>query len=159
MVSKYTSVDGICAVCGNILPIPRHWRTKYCCDKCRLAGAAASRCQENIKRLARERWAGFSEQEREHERQRGRQYNARLKLEVIGVYGGACECCGASNIEFLAIDHIAGGGNRHRKDNYMTAGKGTYIWLKRNNYPQGFRVLCHNCNHSIGQYGYCPHQK
>jgi hypothetical protein len=34
-----------------------------------------------------------------------------------------------------------------------------YLWLKRNNYPTGFRVLCHNCNLAIGFYGYCPHHR
>jgi hypothetical protein len=30
--------------------------------------------------------------------------------------------------------------------------------LIKNNFPDGFQVLCHNCNMSIGLYGYCPHQ-
>lgn len=33
------------------------------------------------------------------------------------------------------------------------------LWLKKNNYPPGFRVLCMNCNFSLGMRGYCPHQK
>lgn len=31
-------------------------------------------------------------------------------------------------------------------------------WLRRNNYPNGFQVLCHNCNMAKGFYGKCPHQ-
>ncbi len=31
-------------------------------------------------------------------------------------------------------------------------------WLYRNNWPDGFRILYHNCNQSLGSYGYCPHQ-
>jgi len=34
-----------------------------------------------------------------------------------------------------------------------------YRWLKQNNFPEGFRVLCINCNFSLGIYGYCPHEK
>lgn len=30
-------------------------------------------------------------------------------------------------------------------------------WLKKNDYPKGFQILCHNCNMSKGFYGYCPH--
>lgn len=81
----------------------------------------------------------------------------RLKMEVLRVYspqGPTCACCGEDRHEFLSIDHIKGGGHQHRK-----TFKGTlYAWLKRNGYPSGFRVLCHNCNQSFGAYGYCPHQ-
>jgi len=81
----------------------------------------------------------------------------RLRLEIIKHYGGenpCCACCGKSHIEFLAIDHVSGGGAKHRR----LLGGGLYIWLKRNNFPSGYRVLCHNCNQSLGAYGYCPHQ-
>ena len=35
-----------------------------------------------------------------------------------------------------------------------------YSWLIRNNYPEGFQVLCYNCN--LGKAhnnGICPHKK
>lgn len=32
-------------------------------------------------------------------------------------------------------------------------------WQRKNNYPKGFQVLCHNCNLAKGFYGKCPHQK
>jgi hypothetical protein len=63
-------------------------------------------------------------------------------------------------MEFLAIDHIDGGGEKHRRtisDGKRLCGLSFYLWLKRNNWPSGFRVLCHNCNFSFGAYGYCPH--
>jgi hypothetical protein len=31
-------------------------------------------------------------------------------------------------------------------------------WLIRENFPQGFRILCHNCNQARGYYGICPHE-
>ena len=69
-----------------------------------------------------------------------------------------CACCGEKNIEFLAIDHINGGGQEHRRRVVgHIGGTSFYIWLKKNNYPEGYRVLCHNCNISLGNYGYCPH--
>ena len=81
----------------------------------------------------------------------------KLKLEVFNGYGGPiCACCGEKHIEFLSIDHVHGGGTKHRE----SLGKTTtmlYRWLKRNNYPAGFQVLCHNCNQAKGLYGYCPH--
>lgn len=77
-----------------------------------------------------------------------------LRLLVITHYGGHCQCCGESRLEFLAIDHIAGGGNKH----LAVIGRGNlYRWLRDNDFPEGFRVLCHNCNMALGFYGYCPH--
>ena len=76
---------------------------------------------------------------------------------VFNYYGGLfphCECCGESHWEFLTIDHINGDGAEHRKQI-----KGNlYLWLIQNNFPDGFRILCMNCNWSIGMRGYCPHR-
>lgn len=77
-----------------------------------------------------------------------------LRLAAITHYGGRCECCGETRFEFLAIDHRNGGGSEHRRREV----KGPIErWLKRHGYPEGFRVLCHNCNGAIGYYGVCPH--
>jgi hypothetical protein len=70
----------------------------------------------------------------------------------------ACACCGNTNYEFLAIDHINGGGNKHRKETGLPGGSRFAAWLIKQNYPSGYRVLCHNCNMALGSYGYCPHQ-
>jgi hypothetical protein len=79
-------------------------------------------------------------------------------------YGGdppKCACCGETRYEFLSIDHINGGGNEERKKFLTTTGKYNprkfYQWLIDNNFPEGFRVLCMNCNFALGHYGYCPH--
>lgn len=82
-----------------------------------------------------------------------------LRMSALDYYGSShCRCCGESTLEFLCIDHIEGDGAKHRRE---MKGKidGIYRWLKQNNYPTGFRVLCYNCNSSIGHYGYCPHQE
>jgi len=87
-----------------------------------------------------------------------RSKNRKLRISVIEAYGGKCECCAETNIEFLAIDHINGNGRKHRLE-VANIGSAFYAWLKRNKYPKtGLRVLCHNCNQSLGLYGYCPHQ-
>ena len=67
-----------------------------------------------------------------------------------------CTCCGETQIKFLEIDHINGGGNEHRK---TMEGTNIYLWLKKNNYPEGFQVLCSNCNMAKGRYGICPHKE
>jgi len=100
-----------------------------------------------------------------HFKQYMKQYNrkrdARIKLTVMLHYGGSpprCACCGEEHIEFLTIDHINGRGNTHKKRLGLT-GRGFYEWLIKNKFPTGFRVLCYNCNLSVGHLGYCPHER
>jgi hypothetical protein len=82
-----------------------------------------------------------------------------IKKEVIDNYGGRCACCGIDDIDVLSIDHIYGGGKAHCKE-IGGGGHILYRWLKKNGCPKDkFRVLCMNCNRSLGSYGYCPHQK
>lgn len=90
----------------------------------------------------------------------------KLKAEVIAAYGGACDCCREVRLEFLAIDHIEKGGHAHRMRTVGTgsrqaASSGFYRVLRSRGFPDRgiLRVLCHNCNWSIGCYGYCPHDK
>ena len=80
-------------------------------------------------------------------------YQREARFRVITHYGGKCECCGENKKEFLAIDHIKGGGRQHRK----IIGGNIARWIIMNNFPKEFRILCHNCNMSLGVYGYCPH--
>lgn len=128
----------------------------------------------------RERWEKYMEKWREENKDKIRGYSRshywrnrekeiirvmegnkrryrRLRLEAIEQYGGKCVCCGEGRIQFLCIDHIHGGGGKHRGElwkKHLTI----YEFLKKENYPDAYRVLCHNCNMSIGFYGYCPHQ-
>ena len=88
-----------------------------------------------------------------------RNRNQRLKVEAIYAYGNQCTCCGETELEFLAIDHVNGGGSAHRKEIKKNGTGNFYLWLKDNGFPLGFRVLCHNCNFAIGKYGICPHVK
>lgn len=89
--------------------------------------------------------------------QKQREYRSKIKVIVFSHYCQnqiECECCGEKSVEFLSIDHIDGGGTKHRKQ----IGRGNlYNWLVKNNFPEGYRVLCHNCNQAIGMYGKCPH--
>ena len=87
----------------------------------------------------------------------------RLREDILRHYGGEsplCACCGLNDLRVLTIDHIDGGGIAHRR----ITGKGMafYRWLQKNSYPDGFRVLCHNCNHVRGHVrghvGPCPHE-
>lgn len=97
----------------------------------------------------------------EHNRILTRQRRREIKQEVINHYGGKCKCCGELNLFFLSIDHIMQNGAEHRRQLKSSGRQQTiYSWLKRNNYPEGFRVYCHNCN--LGSYingGICPHEQ
>jgi len=70
-----------------------------------------------------------------------------------------CACCGESHIDFLTLDHINGGGTEHRKLLYKQ-GTTIYLWIKKNNFPNGFQVLCMNCNWAKGhsKNHLCPHE-
>lgn len=91
-------------------------------------------------------------------RRRQMGYRVGIKKECMAAYGGKCSCCGENTLEFLSIDHVKGGGTRIRKSG-LSGGGHTYRMLKKQGWPQeDYRVLCHNCNQSLGIYGYCPHQ-
>jgi hypothetical protein len=95
---------------------------------------------------------------REEVRRRENQRAFEMRLLVLQHYGGKCACCGETEYKFLAMDHINGNGNKHRKE-IGSGGKTLYRWLVKNNFPEGFQVLCHNCNVAKGLYGICPHQE
>lgn len=85
-----------------------------------------------------------------------RRKRAELKEKVLTHYGGRCQCCGETAREFLTIDHINGGGTKHRRS-VATSGDTFYRWIVRTGFPADLRVLCFNCNCSLGMFGYCPH--
>jgi hypothetical protein len=81
-----------------------------------------------------------------------------LALKAYSDGKPCCVCCGEDKVEFLVIDHVDGGGNKQRKElGRRWAGTQFFRWLHLQGYPKGYRVLCHNCNFSLGAYGYCPH--
>jgi len=73
------------------------------------------------------------------------------RISCLQVYSNGymkCELCGIDNIDVLTIDHINGNGAKHRKE--IKKYKDLYSWLRDNNFPDGFRVLCRNCNWEDG---------
>lgn len=83
----------------------------------------------------------------------------RDKEKVLLVYGGKCNCCGEDTKEFLTIDHINGGGKKHRDSTKVKSKYGSmWTFLRRVGFPKEYRLLCWNCNCSRGAFGYCPHE-
>ena len=125
-------------------------------NKTRKSGLA-EQCRNCCSRRQRE----YHIREKKRINQQNREYTLKLKVEVLGHYAGGppkCACCGDSHVEFLGIDHVDGGGVKHRKKIGVSGGPSFYRWLRKNNYPSGYRVLCQNCNSAFGLFGYCPHE-
>ena len=71
-------------------------------------------------------------------------------MKVLNHYSGnppLCVCCSEEHLDFLTIDHIDGGGYKHRKE-IKAVGNNFYTWLINNGFPDGYQVLCMNCNWS-----------
>lgn len=97
---------------------------------------------------------------RDYHNKKGREHDLRRKLTIIQHYGPVCKCCGISKHEFLALDHIDGKGNQHRRDIGIKGGKHFYDWIIKNNFPVGFQILCHNCNFAKDHFLQgCPHNR
>lgn len=83
----------------------------------------------------------------------------RRKLRIIKNYGTQCACCEETQFEFLCVDHIHGDGTKHRKEI-----SSLYGWLIGSNFPEGYRILCINCNFGRSRNnrklngGCCPHK-
>ena len=95
----------------------------------------------------------------ERENKRGKEYRQKLRRETIEAYGGCCVCCGETQHEFLHLDHTYGGGHTERKRYGGGSNLGIMARLRRDGWPKNdYRILCANCNLSLGHYGYCPHK-
>lgn len=82
------------------------------------------------------------------------------RKRVIEYYGGKCVCCGETNIKFLTLDHTNGDGFMDRK---LMRGQHIEAWVERNEYPEGFQILCYNCNcgrqYNTDNPGICTHKE
>ena len=142
-----------CKLCGSLLAVGKNWRNSaktkkdYKCVVCK-------KKYDEIRYLQlREKILNDPEK-----KEKRFLYKRALKTLCIEKYGRVCACCGEDRIEFLTLDHIGGRSRGHEID--VLDGVQLSLWLKRNNFPSNIhlRVLCCNCNFSIGAYGYCPHQ-
>ena len=122
-------------------------------------------CREYMRTHAVKDRAAWDPEKRERRYAIANQQRRELRMEALRAYGAFCQCCGEEAFEFLAIDHVDGNGNDHRrklKAGYLLGEEkvwGFYNWLRANNWPKGYGVLCHNCNMAKGLYGTCPHRK
>ena len=90
----------------------------------------------------------YREKNKEIIRRKGFLRNQKRRVKVLNHYGNKCMECSETREEVLTIDHINNDGNIHRKEG---GGKNLYQWLIKNNFPEGFQILCYNCNCSKGR--------
>ena len=99
-------------------------------------------------------------------KKRARELDRDLRYLVLQTYSKrlsdskipCCNCCHLnSNLAFLAVDHIAGKKQMDSEHELKKLGYSSKFqswallrWLKRKNFPEGFQILCHNCNHAKG---------
>lgn len=133
---------GFCITCNSRPFVPGTSKCKVCTEK-----SKAKWHRKRKKGLCG--WCGEPSSEKSicdncRDKVSGRKIE--LKQLVFAAYGGAkCGCCGCSIFEFLTIDHINNDGSKQRKE-LKKSGIGFYGWLRSKNYPQGYQVLCYNCN-------------
>lgn len=98
----------------------------------------ATHKQESLERHRKYIKKHFEERKKHY-----RNYRINLRREVFQHYSPdlKCACCGDSHFEFLTLDHIHGNGFIERQKY-----KDTILWVKQNNYPKDYQVLCMNCN-------------
>lgn len=88
--------------------------------------------------------------------------SARLRaarVEALAHYAAgdiSCQCCGEHEELFLALDHTNGEGPR--QPGGRVGGNSFFAWLKKQGFPPGLRLLCHNCNCAMGRDQLCPHK-
>jgi len=79
-----------------------------------------------------------------------------------------CRKCGVykpftSELEFLCIDHIDGGGRQHRKEmgrgKYQISSVNGFLKMMKDPDKSKYQVLCWNCNFSKHKNGECSHKQ
>ena len=143
----------ICEICGNEFKTT-DGRRKYCSKSCVKIGLRKWR-----REYMRNYWK-LNPQQYVKNQARLQKTRADLRFQVLTHYGGnppKCACCGEDHIEFLEIDHIYGGGRKHRRKVRKKCGN-FYRWIIKNGFPEGFQVLCANCNRAKREYNkrFCP---
>lgn len=127
--------SGLCGICGKRLSVRGKRRCIICIHK-------------------RKKWYSTSKF-----RIKSISSHKTLRNKIIIHYGGECVCCGETEKTFLAIDHINGHGNKHRKQIRKSSGRAYHQWIVDQNFPDYLQILCYNCN--MSKYlngGVCAHQ-
>ena len=96
---------------------------------------------------------GWRKRNRQHALELTRKKSEKFKPIVFSHYSNGamkCACCGLNSIHNLTLDHKNGNNNKNHKGGWQT-------WedLVKNNFPDGYQVLCFGCNISKGNRDKC----
>lgn len=69
-----------------------------------------------------------------------------IRSKVIDGYGGKCNRCGFTDPRALQVDHVNGGGTQETANRWKGSVRSFLYWLVNNNFPDGYQLLCANCN-------------
>ena len=124
--------------------------------KCRPCKRELNRAyREAHKDESRRRLREWKEANREQVRKVSRDWYAKQRQDGLDLLGRACACpgCPVTLDVFLSLDHINGGGGKHRalygQKGHRHGGKPTSVWRDVLAHPDPkseFQTLCHNCN-------------
>jgi hypothetical protein len=166
----------VCSDCGKQKPIEKYSVAgtspfPYCkqCNSERAKRAYHSmtpeeRTEANRRRrgisadpsVRRERYASDPEYKHRVIEQAKRAYE-KLRGKLVEAYGGKCACCGESELSFLEIDHVNGGGLKHFRSKPPA---NVYREIIKAAPSPDYQLLCANCNRGKWRNGgICPHKK
>lgn len=106
--------------------------------------------------------AGYQEKprldpvERQHERSSDHRRRRSLRDQVLDRYGRACACCGERDPDLLTLDHL-GDGAEERRFNRLRGPTAQLRFVVKQGLPDGYQILCWNCNVAKLDSGACPH--
>lgn len=145
-----TKICRLCKAEKSVEDFDRIWgdknpRRRAACKACRKI-YHQELAEESRKAIVRSKeWAADNKPKR---RKVALAYYYRMQHHAIMAYGGyRCSWCGIDEPMVLCIDHVENNGREHRRQIGSLGGHKLYKWLRDNDYPPGFQVLCMNCNH------------
>lgn len=116
--------------------------------------------QRHVKAYQKQWFETHREKQQQYAKVGGNKAKAKVRSQLIAAYGSKCAClkCPETRTEFLTVDHVNGGGTKHRKSLGIQPGYAFYCWLRRQGFPKKkYQLLCFNCNCAKRDYAKCPH--
>jgi hypothetical protein len=126
----------------------RLWGIEYAKGLKRIALVGSPEYKKYMKKYSQE----YRQREGKKDKKNGDRKMTRimLRLEILNHYSEGtlvCKHCGFGDVRALDLDHMDNNGGDHRKAiGRRGATYDIYAELKRNGFPEGYQVLCRNCN-------------